>query len=91
MGNCLKSASSDDLTLLNGRASDSNRESIDQEPNLHFQVSLNIKNTFLRNLLLCVSKSNLIFFLYNFEISTSVYVIESFPMLHIFHYEELIL
>lgn len=37
MGNCLKSASTDDLTLLNGRASDSTRESIDQEPNLQFQ------------------------------------------------------
>lgn len=39
MGNCLKSTSTDDLTLLNGRANDSNRESIDQEPNLQFQVS----------------------------------------------------
>lgn len=39
MGNCLKSASTDDLTLLNGRASESNRESIDQEPNFQFQVS----------------------------------------------------
>lgn len=39
MGNCLKSTSNDDLTLLNGRANESNRESIDQEPNLHFPVS----------------------------------------------------
>lgn len=39
MGNCLKSTSNDDLTLLNGRTNDSNRESIDQDPNLHFQVS----------------------------------------------------
>lgn len=38
MGNCLKSTSTDDLTLLNGRTNDSNRESIDQE-NMHFPVS----------------------------------------------------
>ncbi|KAG5677130.1 hypothetical protein PVAND_006912 [Polypedilum vanderplanki] len=37
MGNCLKSTSTDDLTLLNGRSNDSARESIDQEPNLQFQ------------------------------------------------------
>lgn len=39
MGNCLKSTSTDDLTLLNGRANESNRESIDQDANLHFPVS----------------------------------------------------
>lgn len=35
MGNCLKSTSTDDLTLLNGGA---NRDSIDQDPTMHFQV-----------------------------------------------------
>lgn len=39
MGNCLKTTSNDDLTLLNGRANDSNRESIDQDANVHFPVS----------------------------------------------------
>ena len=39
MGNCLKTTSTDDLTLLNGRAAESNRESVDQEPNLQFPVS----------------------------------------------------
>lgn len=53
MGNCLKSTSTDDLTLLNGRANDSNRESIDQDPNMHFPVSFYIlkkKVEILRNL-----------------------------------------
>lgn len=40
MGNCLKTTSTDDLTLLNGRATESNRESIDQDQSLHFPVSL---------------------------------------------------
>jgi hypothetical protein len=39
MGNCLKSASSDNLTLIGGRANEGNRDSIDQEPNFQFQVS----------------------------------------------------
>lgn len=46
MGNCLKSASTDDLTLLNGRATESNRESIDQEPNFNFQVRTKIFDFF---------------------------------------------
>lgn len=41
MGNCLKSTSTDDLTLLNGRANDGNRESIDQDVILNFPVSKN--------------------------------------------------
>lgn len=45
MGNCLKSTSSDDLTLLNGRTNDSNRESIDQEISQPYPVSRNL--TFL--------------------------------------------
>lgn len=48
MGNCLKSTSNDDLTLLNGRTNDSNRESIDQDPNLHFQVSSSLFRCSLR-------------------------------------------
>lgn len=40
MGNCLKSTTNDDISLLNGgRNNDSNRESIDQDQNIHFPVS----------------------------------------------------
>lgn len=34
MGNCLKSASSDDLTLLNGRAGDVRQDSVDEDRNI---------------------------------------------------------
>ncbi|CRK95995.1 CLUMA_CG009435, isoform A [Clunio marinus] len=40
MGNCLKSTSNDDLTLLNGRTSETNRESIDHDQNLHFPENI---------------------------------------------------
>ncbi|CAO1345554.1 unnamed protein product [Diamesa serratosioi] len=37
MGNCLKSTTNDDISLLNGgRNNDSNRESIDQDQNINF-------------------------------------------------------
>lgn len=47
MGNCLKSTSTDDLTLLNG-----NRESIDQDPNMHFPVSFNFSFFLLKKFVL---------------------------------------
>ncbi|CAO1321133.1 unnamed protein product [Diamesa tonsa] len=41
MGNCLKSTTNDDISLLNGgRSNDSNRESIDQDQNIHFPETI---------------------------------------------------
>lgn len=39
MGNCLKSTSTDDLSLLNGRANENRQDSIDDERNFNVSQS----------------------------------------------------